>query len=136
MPPATMRARNSSGGMVRLPLLMVSTKLAAEYCGRRPHPPRPTRHHTRQPTQTPQPVCIDTSSLTVQQQTLSEGMDCAQMTGRCKSELGHLRGQQQDVEALNSGQTRPSVWRRRAVASRDGLWNGGRRDGCGGPPAE
>lgn len=31
MPAATMRAMNSSGFMVKLPLLMVSTKLAAEY---------------------------------------------------------------------------------------------------------
>jgi hypothetical protein len=31
-PAATMCARNSSGSIVRLPLLMVSMKLAAEYC--------------------------------------------------------------------------------------------------------
>lgn len=35
IPVATMRAMNSSGGIVRLLLLMVSTKLAAEYC--KPH---------------------------------------------------------------------------------------------------
>ena len=31
-PASTMRARNSSGSMLRLPLFMVSTKDAAEYC--------------------------------------------------------------------------------------------------------
>lgn len=34
-PAATMRATNSSGSMLRLPLLIVSMKLAAEYCAPR-----------------------------------------------------------------------------------------------------
>lgn len=54
------------------------------HCSPRPHPPHPTHHYTRRSAQTPQSVCseTETSSLTVQQQALSEGMDCAQITGR------------------------------------------------------